>query len=117
VEALVEGRIQGATTPGVIQEFAHVRARRRGRRDAASLARDFAALLAPLLTAEAVHVREALTLFERHERLDAFDALLAATAVAAEPDALVSADPAFAAVPKLRHVAPGTSAFDALFGG
>ena len=116
VEALRQGRIHGTTTPAVIHEFAHVRARRYGRKSAASLARDYAVLLAPLLTTEAGHVRDALNLFERHDRLDAFDALLAATAVSAEPEALVSADSAFAAVSTLRHVAPRTAEFDALVG-
>jgi predicted nucleic acid-binding protein len=114
VEGLRQGRVHATTTPAVIQEFAHVRARRHGRREAASLARDYSVLLAPLLATEARHVRDALSLFERHDRLDAFDALLAATAIAVEPDALVSADHAFADVAKLRHVAPGTLEFDAL---
>ena len=117
VEAFRQGRIHGTTTPEVIQEFAHVRARRRGRRNAASLARDYALLLAPLLATEPAHVSDALALFERHEALGAFDALLAATAVAADPDALVSADAAFDSVPRLRHVAPGTPEFDALVAG
>jgi uncharacterized protein len=114
VHALTQGRVHATTTPEVIQEFCHVRARRRGRRDAAALARDYVRLLTPLLTSDPGHVTDAVTLFERHEGLDAFDALLAATAVAAAPEALVSADPAFRAVPRLRHVAPGTAEFDAL---
>lgn len=116
VEALRRGRLHATTTAEVIQEFAHVRARRRGRRNAASLARDYAKLLAPLLATEPAHVPDALALFERNERLDAFDALLAATAMAAGPEAFVSADTAFGALPGLRHVAPGTPKFDALVG-
>jgi predicted nucleic acid-binding protein len=116
IDALRQGRIHGTTTPEVIHEFAHVRARRHDRRSAASLARDYAVLLAPLLATDAGHVRDALNLFERYERLDAFDALLAATAIASAPDALVSADSAFAAVPSIRHVAPGTAEFEALVG-
>jgi uncharacterized protein len=114
MDALRGGRVQGTTTPEVIQEFAHVRAKRLGRRDAASVARDYAVLLAPLLTTEGAHVRDALALFERQPGLGAFDALLAATALAAGSEALVSADAAFATVPRLLHVAPGTAEFDAL---
>jgi predicted nucleic acid-binding protein len=114
IESVSEGRLHATTTPEVIHEFAHVRARRRGRRDAVGLARDYALLLAPLLTTEAAHVPQALVLFERHERLGAFDALLAATALAAEAEALVSADSAFGTVSRLPLVRLGTAELDAL---
>jgi len=68
-------------------------------------------LLEPLLTVGDRHLRDALNLFERHEKLDAFDTLLAATAVASEADALVSADRAFSTVPRLHHVVPGIAEF------
>src|ERR1700722_4306574 len=45
-----------------------------------------------------------LLLFQRAERRGAFDALLAAAALSAGAQALVSADAGFAAVPNLPHV-------------
>ena len=114
IDAVEHGRVDATTTPEVIQEFAHVRARRRGRRETASLAREFVDLLEPLLTTETEHLRDALALFARHETLDAFDAMLAATAVSVEAEALVSADLGFASVPRLRHVVPGTREFNEL---
>jgi predicted nucleic acid-binding protein len=116
VAAVRRGGLHATTTAEVILEFAHVRARRRDRRDAASLARDYARLFEPLLDVEDRHLRDALTLFERHAQLDAFDALLAAAALSSDVDALVSADRAFSAVPRIRHVLPGTPAFDAVVG-
>ncbi len=55
-----------------------------------------------------------LTLFESHRALGAFDALLAAAALAREAEALVSADRAFGEVTGLRHVDPATPALDEL---
>ena len=55
IEAIADQRIEATTTPEVIQEFVHVRARRRGREDAANLGRDFAELLSPLARVKAVH--------------------------------------------------------------
>jgi hypothetical protein len=53
-------------------------------------------------------------LFEKHPELGAFDAVLAATAVAHEASALLSADTDFRVVRGLRHVVPGTDAFEEL---
>jgi hypothetical protein len=47
----------------------------------------------------------------------AFDAVLAAAALAAGADALVSADRTFASVKAINHVVPGTPAFDRLLAG
>src|SRR5207247_2550780 len=49
LQAVAAGDVHATTTYEVIQEFAHVRARRRGRSEAGRLARSFAQLLAPLL--------------------------------------------------------------------
>jgi predicted nucleic acid-binding protein len=106
IAAIADGRLGATTTPEAIQELAHVRARRRGRTDAAILARDYAALLAPLITVDGEDLTRGLELFERHEALGAFDAVLAAAAIAREAVALVSADRAFASIPGLRHLAP-----------
>lgn len=114
ISALASGALVASTSVYVIQEFAHIRSRRFPRREAAELARRYTELLSPLLIVEADHLARALALFERHPRLGSFDALLAATALAHGADALVSADQAFADVPDLVHVAPGSDAFDSL---
>ncbi len=88
----------------MIQEFAHARARRRDRRDAARLAADAAELLSPLLVIDEATLRHGLRLFERHDGLGAFDAVLAASALDTGATSLVSADRAFGAVPRLPFV-------------
>ncbi len=113
VESVASRMLEATTTPEVVQEFAHVRARRRGRRDAVALARRYAELLSPLIVTDADHLERGLRLFGEHPALGAFDAVLAAAALA-DDAALVSADGDFAAVPSLRHVVPGTRAFEAL---
>jgi len=98
LEAVRDGRLEATTTAEVIQEFAHVYARRRDRAQAAQLARAYAELLMPL------------AVVDRAERaLGAFDGVLAAVALGRGAEALVSADRAFGAVPKLRHVDPFSS--------
>jgi predicted nucleic acid-binding protein len=104
VEAVERGSVQATTTVEVIQELVHVRARRRDRADAAKLGSAYATLLSPLLTPTEESLREGLRLFEREPRLGAFDAVLATTAMAADAEALVSADRAFGAVRRLRWV-------------
>jgi predicted nucleic acid-binding protein len=106
VEAAVSGGLSVTTTPEVIQEFAHVRARRRGRKDAAALARAYADVLAPLITIEEPHLRAGLLLYERYPDLGAFDAVLAASASLLGAEALVSADRAFGVLDFPRHVVP-----------
>lgn len=106
IAAVADGLIQATTSPEVIQEFVHVRARRRDRHEAATLGRDYAELLSPLLHVTREDLRQGLSLFEQIDRLGAFDAVLAATTAAADAAALVSADGAFADVPDLPHVAP-----------
>lgn len=114
MDAIALRRVEATTTPEVIQEFAYIRARRHGRADAVELARRYAELLSPLLLVEAVHLDRGLRLFEEHPELGAFDAVLAAAALANDAAALASADGDFAVVPGLRHVAPGTAAFEEL---
>lgn len=104
VEAVAAGRVRATTTPEAIQEFTHVRARRRDRKDAATLAVQYADLLSPLLEVGEADLRDGLRLFERHEALDAFDAVLAAAALSRDASALVSADRAYDAVRGLRFV-------------
>jgi len=116
VDAIAAGRVHATTTVGVIQEFVHVRARRLGRADAVKAGRSFAELLAPLLVTP-VSVEAALRIFERSDSLGAFDAFLAATAIANDAEALVSADRAFSSVSRLVHVVPGTAEFESLLAG
>ena len=117
VEAIAAGRVRATTTVEVVQEFLHARARRRGRNDAVSLARDYATLLAPLLVTEPADLDDGLRLFERHERLGAFDAVLAAAVRRVGPEALVSADTAFASVRGLSFLALDSQAVTAMVDG
>jgi len=112
--AAADGQIVATTSAEVIQEFAHVRARRRGREDAAALGRDYAELLSPLLTITADHLRRGLSLFERLADIGAFDAVLAAAARDMGASSLVSADRAFGEVPDLAHVVPDATGIGAL---
>ncbi|MEX2212106.1 MAG: PIN domain-containing protein [Gaiellaceae bacterium] len=114
VASIRDGRVRATTIVEVIQEFVHVRSKRRPRREAVELAADYVELLSPLLVVGDAELRVALRLFDRHPRLKAFDALLAAAAIASDADALVSADGAFAGIRGLRHVVPGTPAFERL---
>jgi predicted nucleic acid-binding protein len=117
VAAIAARAVEATTTAEVIQEFAHVRARRRDRTDAVALARRYADLLAPLLIVEPEHLERGLMLFEKHSELGAFDAVLAATAIANDATAFVSADTDFRGISGLRFVAPGTEAFAQLLMG
>ncbi len=114
LKALGEGTVTASTTVDVIQEFAHGYARRRPRADAAAQARRYATLLTPLLSPTEADLKAGLQLFEKQERLDAFDAVLAATAIAHEAKALVSADRAFASVRRLPFAELGSPEFNAL---
>lgn len=114
LRAIERGAVTATTTAEAIQKFAHVRARRRDRTDAADLARAYVDLLAPLLVIEEEHLRGGLGLYERHPALGSFDAVLAAAAIATGAEAIVSADRAFAAVPGLAHIDPGTPEMEAL---
>ena len=111
VSKVGSGDLAATTTVEVIQEFAHVRARRRGRADAATLAGQFATLLAPLVVIDADDLRAGLDLWSTAEGIGAFDAVLAA-AVLRRPHvtSLVSADAGFADVVGLRHLTPEDAA-------
>ena len=117
VAAVAERRVDAATTVEVIQEFVHVRARRRARPDAAALGRGYAEIFDPLLEVTPADLRAGLDLFESHPGLGAFDAVLAAAARSAGATALVSADTAFAALGgELRHVVPDAAGVAELLG-
>lgn len=110
-----DGQVEAMVTIEVVQEFVYVRARRRSRLDAVTLARRYMAAL-PLLVTRAEDLDLGLTLFERYPILGAFDAVLAAVAINQRADALVSADRAFGEVPHLPWVDPATPNLNRLFG-
>jgi len=114
IAAVAEGSVQATTTVEAIQEFVHVRARRRDRADAAALGRDYADLLSPLLTIGTEDLERGLALYERSEGLGAFDAVLAAAAEAAGARALVSADTGFAELRTLQHIVPDAAGLQRL---
>ena len=114
VEAITGGRVRATTSVEVVQEFAHIRAQRRGRPNAVSLARYFAELLSPLIPVIGPDLEKGLQLFQRHERLGAFDALLAAATLRADADGFVSGDAAFGEISALPFVPLGSRELDAL---
>lgn len=117
IRGLGSGRLRATTTVEVIQEFTHVRARRRDRRDAAELGRRFATLLSPLTIVEPEDLDAGLILFERYDGLGAFDSVLAATCLRRPHlTAVASADTAFASVADLIHHDPASPDFPAALG-
>ena len=111
--AHANGTIEATTTVEVLQEFAHVRARRRTREDAVNLTRLYVVALSPIVMT-AADLDAGLSLFGQHPELGAFDAVLAAVALARGAEAIVSADRAFASVPELAWIDPATAALDRL---
>lgn len=94
ITSIGAGRVAATTTPEVIQEFTHVRARRESRDEAAALAREFVTLLTPLTPVTPADLIAGLELFARTPSLGCFDAVLVAVARRlAAP--LVSADRGF----------------------
>lgn len=117
IAAIADRRIEATTTVEVIQEFVHVRARRRGRSDAAALGRDYAELLSPLVSPTVEDLEIGLGLFENSEALGPFDAVLAACAASRGMSALVSADSGFAGVTAISHLIPDRQGLDDLLAG
>lgn len=102
IEAIGDGRTSATTTVETVQEFVHVRARRRGRDEAARLGARYADLLDPLVSPDADTLRDGLELYRTVDELGAFDAVLAALAVSDERiTSIASADRAFASVGRL----------------
>lgn len=112
IERVGDGRLAATTTIEVIQEFVHVRSHRRGRTDARRLGMSFADLLGPLAQPTADDLGVGLDLFERHDSLGSFDAVLAAV-VLERPHltGLMSADRAFGDVEGLTHLDPSRPDF------
>jgi predicted nucleic acid-binding protein len=115
--AIAGGAVEATTTVEAIEEFVHVRSRRRGRADGAGLGRDCAELLSPLLPVTRDDLERGLALYERTERLGAFDAVLAAAAAGAGARALVSADAAFGEQTGVAHVTPDAAGVAGLIAG
>jgi uncharacterized protein len=114
IGAIAEQRLEATTTAEAIQEFVHVRARRRERADAAALGRDYSALLSPLLPVTIEALEQGLAIYEQSEGVGAFDAVLVAAARAAGAVALVSADSGFAEIEAVPHVVPDAAGVAAL---
>lgn len=102
--------VRASTTVEVIQEYAHVRARRRSRGDAAAHAREYAVGLSPLVCPGEDDVIDGLGLFERAAGLGPFDAVLAATALR-RGWCLASADRSFEQVTDLTWLNPASPDF------
>jgi uncharacterized protein len=113
ISAIQRGSILATTTPEVIQEFTHVRARRRGRGEAAERARELMSMLGPLLLVDEPSLSLGLRLYHEAPTLGSFDAVLAGVAIMSGATALISADRSFATVDGLRHVDPGWAGFAA----
>jgi predicted nucleic acid-binding protein len=111
IDAIGRKAIGATTTPEVIQEFAHVRARRDGRSRAVSDARGLVSTLGPLLLVDSASLSLGLRIYEETAGLGSFDAVLAAVAIFGSADALVSADRGFADVKGLTHVDPAAPDF------
>lgn len=110
LDAIAQGSLRGSTTIEVIQEFAHIRARRRPRADAAAVARDYAEGLQPLIRPGLEELIDGLDLFSQTAELGAFDAVLAATARHRDVP-LASADRAFRSVVGLTYLDPTSPSF------
>lgn len=110
-DAIGRRAIEASTTPEVIQEFAHARARRDGRTGAVSDARSLVGTLSPLLLVDGTVLTLGLRIYEEMPALGSFDAVLAAVAIVRSADALVSADRGFAAVKGLTHLDPAPLGF------
>ena len=106
IRAIAGGTLLSTTTIEVIQEFLHVRARRRDRERCCRARPGLHRLLSPLLIVEETDLREGLRLFEEGAGFGSFDAALAAAAHAAGAEALVSADTGFSGIATIHHVVP-----------
>jgi predicted nucleic acid-binding protein len=107
------GAVHATTSVEVIQEFAHIRARRfsfggGGRRSS------FRTAPVSVAVRDEDALERGLSIFEQTPKLRCFDAVLAATAIANDARVLVSADTGFSSISGLRHVVPGTAEFDRL---
>jgi predicted nucleic acid-binding protein len=117
ISAVRDGLLSAHTTPEVIQEFAHVRAKRRDRADAVTISQAYSTILGPLQLVNVHHLNDGLNLWESTPQLGAFDSVLASLAIALDAT-LISADRAFGDVPALRwhNLADGLEGIDGKVG-
>lgn len=115
LQAIIDGDIEATTTPEVIQEFVHIRARRRDRRDAVALGRSYSEVLLPLVSVTVDHLERGLTMFETIPSVGAVDAVLAAVAKSTGAT-LVSTDGGFSDIPGITHVVPDAAGVAGLLG-
>jgi len=101
----VDGRLRGEASADLVQEVMHHRARRGDRALAAREARDVAELC-DLHAVEPDDVLRATDLYERHERLDARDAVFAAVALNRGIGAILSPDRGFDGIEALERIDP-----------
>ncbi|MEX2236240.1 MAG: PIN domain-containing protein [Dehalococcoidia bacterium] len=106
VAAIRDRKLAATTTFEVIQEFVHVRSRRRPRSDAVSYGREFVELLQPLIAVDGRSFEIGLNLYESEPASGAFDCMLAAAATVNGCEGLLSADTHFVRVTGLRHYHP-----------
>lgn len=110
LELVRDDAVRATTTVEVVQEFAHVRARRRSRTDAAERARQYGLGLAPLAFPEEEDLLGGLELFAATAELGCFDAVLATTAIRRRWP-LASADRSFGQVRNLPWLDPSSPTF------
>jgi predicted nucleic acid-binding protein len=110
LELVRDGEVRASTTVEVVQEFAHVRSRRRPRAEAAARAREYALGLSPLTRPEEADLLDGLNLFEMSGDLGPFDAVLVTTAKR-RGWALASADRSFGQVAGLLLLDPASATF------
>jgi predicted nucleic acid-binding protein len=101
-----EGELAGEVTTTVVAELVHQRLRQTGDRAEAARRGRQVALACRVHASDAADAELAWDLYERRVELDAFDALLAATALNRGIGFVVSADRAFDAVEGLERIDP-----------
>ena len=110
LELVRDDVVRATTTVEVIQEFAHVRGRRRPRSDAARRAKEYALGLSPLVRPDEDDLFEGLGLFETSRDVGPFDAVLGAVATRRRWS-LASADRSFGQIRSLNWLDPASSDF------
>ncbi|MEX2619915.1 MAG: type II toxin-antitoxin system VapC family toxin [Egibacteraceae bacterium] len=106
VEALGQDALQGEASVEAVQELLHQRVRRTGDRAGATRLARCVAGLCPLHDVTVADLRTALELFARHDRLQARDAIHAATAVNRGIPVIISPDRDFDGLAHLQRVDP-----------
>lgn len=117
VEEIGSRGVSASTTPDVIQEFVYLRSHRFSRRDAASFGRWYADLLTPLLVVDEQALAAGLALYGKSKRIGPIEAILAAPTLAAEAEAIVSADVGFDEIRGLKRWDPSGREVERLLAG